>query len=113
MSQGIKTIDFLDLSAERKIMIDTTPTSTLDEPQIALGRLVLVQTQRAKDLKFYIVLEVTEQRHGGFIGRVVGPEGYEGPPEVIYPGKYFKFEFDGMNVDDKVWFEEKNVANVF
>lgn len=113
MSQGIKTIDFLDLSAERKITIETTPTSTLDKPQIVLGRLVLVQTQRAKDLKFYIVLEGTEQRQGGFIGRVVGPEGYQGPREVIYPGKYLKFEFDGMTADDEVWFEEKNVANVY
>jgi hypothetical protein len=113
MSQAIKTIDFLDLCGERKITIESMPPSASDNPKITIGRQVLVQTQRAKDLKFYIVLEVTQQRQGGFIGRVVGPEGYEGPREVIYPGNYFKFEFDGMTVDDEVWFEEKNVANVF
>lgn len=113
MRRTIKTIDFLDLSGERKITIESMPPSASDNPQIALGRQVLVQTERAKDLKFYIMLEVTEQRQGGFIGRVVGPEEYEGPREVIYPGEYLKFEFDGMTVDDQVWFEEKNVANVF
>lgn len=113
MSQAIKAIDFVDLSAEPKITIDSMPPSASDNLQLAPGRKVLVQTKRAKDLKFYIVLEVTEQRQRGFIGRIVGPEGYEGPREVIHPGKYFKFEFDGMNVDDEVWFEEKNVANVF
>lgn len=113
MSQAIKTIDFLDLSAEPKITIESVPPSSSDNPQIALGRQVLVQTQRAKDLKFYIVPEVTEQRQKGFIGKVVGPEGYEGPREAIYPGEYLKFEFDGMTVDDEVWFEDKNVANVF
>jgi hypothetical protein len=113
MSQAIKAIDFLDLSAERKITIEPIPPNASGNPQLAPGRKILVQTQRAKDLKFYIMLEVTEQRQGGFIGRVVGPEGYEGPREVIYPGDYLKFEFDGMTVDDQVWFEEKNVSNVF
>ena len=113
MTQAIKKIDFLDLSSERKITIEFVPSSASDNPKITIGRQVLVQTQRAKDLKFYIVLEVTEQRQGGFIGRVVGPEGYQGPRKVIYPGQYLKFEFDGISVDDEVWFEEKNVANVF
>ena len=113
MSQVIKTIDFLDLSAERKITIDTMPPSTSDKPQIVLGHQVLVQTQRAKDLKFYILLEVTEQRRKGFIGKVFGQEGFEGLREEIYPGEYLKFEFDSMTVDDEVWFEAKNVANVF
>ena len=113
MGRTIKTIDFLDLSGEQKITIESMPPSASDKPKIAIGRRVLVQTQRAKDLKLYIMLDVTEQRQGGFIGRVVGPEAYEGPREVIYPGKYLKFEFDGMTIDDQVWFEEKNVANVF
>ena len=113
MSQAIKTIDFLDLSAEPKIRIKSIPSSALDSPQLAPGQKVLVQTQRAKDLKFHILLEVTERRQAGFIGKVVGPERYEGPGEVIYPGEYLKFEFDGMSVGDEVWFEEKNVANVF
>lgn len=113
MSQAIKKIDFLDLSAEPKIRIKSLPSSALDSPQLAPGQKVLVQTQRAKDLKFYIVLEVTECRQKGFIGKVVGPEGYEGPREVICPGEYLKFEFDGISVGDEVWFEEKNVASVF
>lgn len=113
MGQAINTIDFLDLSAERKTTIKSVPPSASDNPQIVPGRKVLVQTQYAKDLKFYIMLEVTKQRRKGFIGKVVGPEGYEGSPEVIYPGEHLKFEFDGMTIDDEVWFEEKNVANVF
>jgi len=113
MSQAIKTIDFLDLSAERKITIESIPPSASGNPQLGPGCKVLVQTRRAKDLKFYIMLEVTEKRQKGFIAKVVGPEGYQGPREVIYPGEYLKFEFDGMTVDDAVWFEEKNVANVF
>jgi hypothetical protein len=113
MRQAIKKIDFLDLSAEQKVWIKSIPSSALDSPQLAPGQKVLVQTQRAKDLKFYIVIEATEQREEGFIGKVVGPEGYEGPRHVIYPGEYLKFEFDGMSVGDEVWFEEKNVANVF
>lgn len=59
------------------------------------------------------MLEVTEQHQGDFIGKVVGQKGFEGPRGEIYPGEYLKFEFDGMTVDDEVWFEAKNVANVF
>lgn len=113
MSQAIITIDFLDLSAERKITIESIPPSASGNPQLGPGCKVLVQTQRAKDLKFYIVFEVTEQRRKGFIGKVIGPDGYQGPREVIYPGEYPMFEFDGMTVGDQVWFEEKNVANAF
>lgn len=113
MSQVIKAIDFLDLSAERKITIESIPPNASGNPQVAPGCKVLVQTQSAKDLKFYIMLEVTEQSRKGFIGKVLGPEGYKGPREVIYPGEYLKFEFDGISVDNLVWFEEKNVANVF
>ena len=113
MNQLIKHVKFVDLSNEPKSTIWSVPPTPSDNPQLAPGRKVLVQTQRAKDLKFYILIEVTEQPKKGFIGKVVGPEGYEGPREVIYPGEYLKFEFDGMTVDDQVWFEEKNVANVF
>lgn len=113
MHQSIKRVEFLDLSNEPKMTIRSVPPGPSDNPQLRPGRKVLVQTQRAKDLKFYIMLEVTEQRQKGFIGKVVDPEGYEGPREVIYPGEYFKFEFDGMTVGDQVWFEGKNVANVF
>ena len=113
MNQLIKHVKFVDLSNEPKSTIWSVPPTPSDNPQLAPGRKVLVQTQRAKDLKFYILLEVTEQREGGFIGKVVGPEGYEGPREVIYPGMHLKFEFDGMSEGDQVWFEEKNVTNVF
>lgn len=112
MNQAIKTIDFLNLSAKRKITIESMPPNASDNLKMTIGRQVLVQTQHAKDLKFYIILEVTEQSQGGFIGKVVGPLGYKGPREVIYPGEYLKFEFDGMTIDDEVRFEEKNVANV-
>jgi len=60
---------------------------------------VLVQTHRAK--KLYLV------------GKVIGPEGYEGPRDKIFPGEYLKFEFDGLTIDDLVWFERKNVALTF
>jgi hypothetical protein len=113
MSQAIKRIDFLDLSTEPKIMVQSIPPNASDNPQLAPGRMVLVQTQCAKNLKFYIVIEVTEERQNGFIGKVVGQEGFKGPFEVIYPGEHLKFEFDGMTLGDEVWLEVKNVAVVF
>lgn len=106
MRRVIKKIDFLDLSTGLKIEINSAIP-------LCPGRKVLVQTQRAKDLKFYIMLEVIEQRQENYIGKVLGPEGYHGDRDVIYPGKYLKFEFDGMTLDDEVWFEKKNAANVF
>ena len=113
MSQTIKTIEFLDLSAEPQITIESVPPSPSDNPQIAPGRQVLVQTKRARVLNFYIVLEVVGQHGDRWMGKVVGQDGYQGPRDTVYPGRYFKFDFDGMEADDKVLFDQKNVARVF
>jgi hypothetical protein len=109
MSNDIKHIDFIDLSAEAKIEIRSWPSSEDKNSELKPGNQVLVQTQRAKELNFYIVLEITELKEGTFIGKVIGQEGYEGPRDNIYPGEYLKFEFDGLTTNDFVRFERKHI----
>ena len=113
MNQAVKQIALLDLSDKPKIEIRSVPSSIDDNPELKPGRRVSVQTPRANELNFYILLEITEQKDGRYIGKVVGEEGYQGPRDTIYPGKYLKFEFDGLTLDDLVWFEKKNVRQIY
>jgi hypothetical protein len=109
---NVKQFGFLDLSGTPKVRIRSIPPSSTDSPEPEPRRKVLVQTPRARELNFYIVLEIIEQQGGDFVNKVVGPEGYEGPRDTIFPGEYLRFEFDGMTLDDLVQFERKNIAYV-
>lgn len=109
MNEVVKQIALLDLSDKPKLEIRSVPPSIDDTPDLKPGRQVLVQTQRTKDLNFYILLEIIDEKQGKYIGKVVGEEGYRGLRDTIYPGEYLKFEFDGLTLDDLVWFEKKNV----
>lgn len=109
MNETVKQVNLLDLSDKLKIKIYSVPPSINDNPEPNVGRQVLVQTQHSKDLNFYICLEITEEKQGKYIGKIVGEEGYQGPRDTIYQGKYLKFEFDGLSLDDLICFEKKNV----
>jgi hypothetical protein len=113
MKDDIKTVELIDFPDVPKVRVSNWRPSYNEGQMLQQGAKVLVQTPKSRDLHFYIVLEVSEQCREGFIGKVVGQEGYEGPLEVIYPGEYLKFEFDGLSDGDQIWFDEKNVANVF
>jgi hypothetical protein len=113
MDPQIKSIEFLDLSDQPKKNITTFRDSSSDNRKPGSVRRVLVQTEHARELGFYVFLEVLGERDGKWVGRVLGQEDYHGPREIIYPGPRFQFEFDDMAADDQVWFEERNVANVF
>lgn len=113
MSKTIKYVEFLDLTRKPIIAIKSIPPSQSETKKIIEGSKVCVQTQRASEFNFYIVLEVTGHNEGPYVGKVVGQEGYEGPMEIIYPGKYLKFDFDGLSTDDQVYFDENNVAIIF
>ncbi len=109
MNEAVKQIDLLNLSDKSTLEIRSVPPSIDDNPEPEPGRQVLVQTQRAKDLNFHILLEIIDEKQGKYVGKVVGEEGYQGPRDTIYPSEYLKFEFDGLTLDDLVWFEKKNV----
>ena len=113
MDTQIKSVEFLDLSDQQKQKIKTFRDSSSEKQGPASVRRVLVQTEHSRELGFYIFLEVLGEREGKWVGRVLGQEGYQGPREIIYPSPRFKFKFDDMAADDHVWFEKKNVANVF
>ncbi len=109
MSQGIKYIELIDLSTEPKVEIRSRSPSEDDNPELRPGLQVRVQTQNAKELNFYIVLEITELEKGGYIGKVIGQQGYQGPCDIIYPGEYLQLEFDGLTTNDLVRFEQKHI----
>jgi hypothetical protein len=109
MTESNKEADLVDLSGEPKVHTASVPPSPTDNPDVEAGRRVLVQTKRSRELKFYIMLEVVGEEGGQFLGRVIGPEGYTGPRDTIYPSKYVKFEFDGLTLDDVISFEKKHV----
>jgi hypothetical protein len=110
MGRAIKTIAFLDLSRKPRTTVSNHGRRSETPWAISRGDKVLVQTANSQTYGFYIMLEVlTQTEEGQYVGKVLGPQGYDGPRDVIYPGPTMEFSFDGLRSDDLVYFLEKNV----
>ena len=53
------------------------------------------------------VVTKTDEDH--YVAKVLGPQGYDGPKDVIYPGPTMEFSFDGLRSDDLLYFFKKNL----
>ena len=110
MGRPIKTIDFLDLSRKPRTTVSNHPQRSETPWAMSRGDKVLVQTANSQTYGFYIMLEVvTQTENDQYVGRVLGPHGYDGPRDVIYPGPTMEFSFDGLRSDDLVFFFKKNI----
>lgn len=110
MGRAIKTIHFLDLSRKSRATVSRHPRRSETPWAISPGDNVLVQTANCQKYGFYIMLEVVPQtEENQYVGKVLGPQGYDGPRDVIYPGPTMEFSFDGLRSDDLVYFSKKNV----
>ena len=110
MNEEIKTVGLIDFSGAPKGRVSNSPPSCNEGQMLQPGAKVLVQTPKSRELHFYIMLEVIRQTDDGrYIGQILGPEGYQGDRNTIYPGKTLEFNFDGLKCDDLIYFNDENV----
>ena len=110
MDEEAKTVELIDFSGLPKVRVSDWPPSSNKGQMLQPGARVLVQTPKSRELQFYIMLEVIRQADDGrFIGKIIGPEGYQGDRNTIYPGETMEFKFDGLKCDDLIYFKEHNV----
>ena len=110
MGRAIKTIDFLDLSRKPRTTVSHHSRRSETPWPIRPRDKVLVQTSNSRKYGFYIMLEVvtkTDEDH--YVAKVLRPQGYDGPKDVIYPGPTMEFSFDGLRSDDLLYFFKKNL----
>jgi hypothetical protein len=110
MNEGIKTVELVDFSGAPKGRVSNWPSSCNESQMLQPGTKVLVQTPKSREFHFYIMLEVVRQTDDGrYIGQILGPEGYQGDRDTIYPGETLEFNFDGLKRDDLIYFKDHNV----
>lgn len=103
-------MELVSYSGSSRARVSNWPPSHNERQILQPGAKVFVQTSKSRELHFYIMLELIRQTGDGrYIGQIVGPEGYQGDRNTIYPEETLEFNFDGLKRDDLIYFKDKNV----